>query len=96
MTDETAFSRTTYHGSTHRKTQGMDANQLIAHLNAIKIGDLDAIRGKLQLASRACLGIEQPDLAGKLDEALEALDRLDLKTYRRRVEAVVSKLGHIR
>ena len=74
----------------------MDANQLIAHLNAIKIGDLDAIRGKLQQASQACVGIEQPDLAGKLDEALEALDRLDLKTYRRRVEAVVSKLGHIR
>ena len=29
-------------------------------------------------------------------DCVEALDRLDLKTYRRRVETVVSKLGHIR
>jgi len=82
--------------NTIKKAEPMDANQLIAHLNAINIGDLDAIRGKLQEASQACHRIEQPDLADKLDEAVEALDRLDLKTYRRRVETVVSKLGHIR
>jgi hypothetical protein len=74
----------------------MDSSQLIAHLNAIRVGDLDSIRGKLEQARVACRAIEQPDLADKLQEALDALDRADLKTYRSRVETVVSKLGHIR
>ena len=68
----------------------------IANLNAINIGDLDVIRGKLEAAREGCLEINQPDLADKLREAVEALDQADLKTYRRRVEAVVSKLGHMR
>jgi len=79
-----------------KKAETMDPGDLISHLNAINIGDLDLIREKLLQASQACSEIEQPDLADKLDEAVEALDRLDLKTYRRRVETVVSKLGHIR
>lgn len=74
----------------------MDSSQLIASLNAINIGDLDLIRTKLQQAREACRAIDQPELADKLQEAVEALDRADLKTYRRRVETVVSKLGHIR
>ena len=78
------------------KLESMDADKLISHLNAINVGDVDVIRGKLRQASVACVAIEQPDLAVKLDEALEALDRLDLNTSRRRVETVVSKLGHIR
>jgi hypothetical protein len=40
--------------------------------------------------------IDQPELADKLGEAVDALDRIDLKTYRRRVETVVAKLGHLR
>jgi len=74
----------------------MDSSQLIAHLNAIRVGDLDSIRGKLEQARLACREIEQPDLAEKLQEAVDALNRSDLKTYRSRVETVVSKLGHIR
>ena len=78
------------------KTDPMDPSQLISHLNAIDIGDLERIRGKLTQAGEACLAIDQPDLADKLKEAVEALDRIDLKTYRRRVATVISKLGHIR
>ena len=74
----------------------MDPGKLISHLNAISVGDLDGIRAKLKQAREACAEIEQPDLADKLREAAEALDRADMKTYRRRVETVVSKLGHIR
>jgi len=74
----------------------MDSNQLIASLNAINIGDIDVIRDKLEQAREACRAIDQPGLADKLQEAVEALDKADLKTYRRRVETVVSKLGHIR
>ena len=74
----------------------MDPGKLISHLNAISVGDLDGIRAKLKQAREACDEIEQPDLADKLREAAEALDRADMKTYRRRVDTVVSKLGHIR
>ncbi len=76
--------------------QNMNSNQLIANLNAINVGDLDVIRAKLEQAREACRAIDQPELADKLQEAVDALDRADMKTYRRRVETVVSKLGHIR
>jgi hypothetical protein len=74
----------------------MSPGKLISHLNAISVGDLDLIRVKLRQAREACVAIRQPDLAEKLREATDALDRADMKTYRRRVESVVSKLGHIR
>ena len=74
----------------------MDPGKLISHLNAISVGDLDSIQAKLDEAREACVAIEQPDLADKLLEASDALRRADMKTYRRRVETVVSKLGHIR
>ena len=74
----------------------MDAAGLIAHLNSIGVGDLDVIRRKLDQAVVGCRAIEQPELADKLQEACDALDNADLRTYRRRVEMVVSKLGHIR
>jgi len=74
----------------------MDSSQLIANLNAINVGDLEVIRGKLEQAREACRAIDQPELADKLQEAVDALDQADMKTYRRRVETVVSKLGHIR
>ena len=54
------------------------------------------IRDKLEQAREACRKIDQPELAEKLQEAVDALDQADMKTYRRRVETVVSKLGHIR
>lgn len=79
-----------------KNTEPTSPGMLIAHLNAINIGDLDLIREKLEQACRGCVEIDRPELADKLKEAVEALDRTDLKTYRRRVEAVVSKLGHMR
>ncbi len=74
----------------------MNASQILAHLKALRVGDLEALRGKLQAAREACDEIEQGDLASKLDEAMSALARADMKTYRKRVETVISKLGHIR
>ena len=74
----------------------MNPDELIAFLNAIRIGDLDLIRTRLGEAQEACKGLERPDLSDKLGEALLALDGLDMKTYRRRIETVVSNLGHLR
>lgn len=74
----------------------ISSNDLIAHLNAIRVGDLGGIREKIELAKRGCEQLAQPELAEMLQEALAALDVADVKTYRRRVETVVSKLGHLR
>ena len=74
----------------------MNPSQLIAFLNAIQVGDLDIIRSQLVEGRQACVDFSQPELATLLGEALTALDGLDTKTYRRRIECVVSRLGHIR
>jgi hypothetical protein len=51
---------------------------------------------KLDQARAALLALEQAELAAKLGEAADALGRADLKTYRKRVETVIARLGHIR
>lgn len=74
----------------------MTSARLIAYLNAIRIGDLDGIRDKLDRARQACIDLEQGELADKLTEASAALDRLDMKTYRKRLETVIARLGHLK
>ena len=74
----------------------MTPSQLIAFLNAMSCGDLESLAAKLDDASRACTELEQGELAGKLGEAREALLEGDLKGYRKRVETVVARLGHLK
>jgi cobalamin biosynthesis protein CobD/CbiB len=74
----------------------MNPSQLIAFLHALKLGDLDALLAKLDEARAACLALSAPDLAACVDEARTALREADLKTYRRKLETVVSRLGHLR
>ena len=74
----------------------MNPSQLIAFVNAMSLGDLDALRAKLTPAREACLQLEQPELAAHLDEAASALRSGDARTYRRKLETVVSRLGHLR
>lgn len=73
-----------------------DTQQLIAFLNAIQCGPLDDIRDKLGEARGRCIDLGQVELADKLAEAQAALDAADLKTYRKRIETVVSRLGHLK
>ena len=74
----------------------MTPSQLIAFLHALKLGDLDALSAKLREAEGACRELERPDLAACVEEAAAALRLADLKTYRRKLETVVSRLGHLR
>ena len=82
--------------TTDSKQPALNASQLIAFLNAINVGELDGIRAKLGLAREACISLEQDDLAGKLTEAEAALFEADMTTYRKRIETVIARLGHIR
>jgi hypothetical protein len=75
---------------------GTNPSKIIAELNALNVGEMSSIRGKLDEARRACLELDQAELADRLVEASQALERADLKTYRKRVESVVARLGHLR
>jgi len=70
--------------------------KIIATLNALNVGEMDLIRAKLDQARQACLNLEQEELAARLGEASSALLKADMKTYRKRVESVISQLGHLK
>ncbi len=74
----------------------MGPQQIIAWLNSIGVGEMDLLRTKLGEAREACRRIDQAELADKLDEAGRALASADLKTYRKRVETVIARLGHLK
>lgn len=75
---------------------GIGPSQIIATLNSLGVGEIAAIRTKLDEARHACLGLAQTELALRLAEAKDALDRADLKTYRKRVSSVIAQLGHLK
>jgi cobalamin biosynthesis protein CobD/CbiB len=74
----------------------MTPAQIIGSLNALQRGEIDVIRSTLCEARLACLELCQETLAQQLDEADRALRRADLRTYRKRVETVVARLGHLK
>ncbi len=74
----------------------MSASELVAYLNAIKVGELDGIQARLGEARKACLELRQDGLATTLVEAESALQEADMKTYRKRMETVIARLGHVR
>jgi hypothetical protein len=71
-------------------------DRVIALLQSLSVGELAGVRVKLDEARQACLALEHAELADKLSEAGQALDSADLKTYRKRIETVVARLGHLR
>ena len=74
----------------------MDASQLIAYLNALNRGEVDGIRHKLEQARLACVELNQAGLAEQLGDASSALARADIRYYRKCVETVIARLGHVR
>jgi hypothetical protein len=71
-------------------------SQIIALLNSLSLGDLDAIRAKLDEASEACGALGKDELSGLVAEARAAISAGDVKTYRKRIETAVARLGHLR
>jgi hypothetical protein len=65
-------------------------------LNALTHGDLDAIRARLREATEACEKLGHAEVASIVAEANGALVGGDLRTYRKKVETAVAKLGHLR
>ena len=74
----------------------MTEAQLIALLNSLNVGDLDAIRTRLAEAEQALGELGHAEVGTIVGEARNALAGGDLKTYRKRVATAISRLGHLR
>jgi hypothetical protein len=74
----------------------MTPTQVIALLNSLNVGDLDALRSKLDEARAQCATLGHEEVALVVAEARQALVSGDLRTYRKRVETAVARLGHLR
>lgn len=83
-------------GRTMEQPKVANASRIIASLNSLSLGKMEAIGDKLDEVRKACLELEETDLADRLGQARGALLRGDVKTYRKRVESVISRLGHRR
>lgn len=74
----------------------MNVAQIMASLNSIHMGDLEVIASRLEQAKSACTELGHDELADKLDEAKQAFARADVKLFRKRVDHVVARLGHLK
>lgn len=79
-----------------RRDMENSIDRLITTLNSLHVGDLDRITARLEEASRELSAIEQPDLVEKVEEARQAIRRGDVPLFRKRLQMVVSRLGHRR
>ena len=70
--------------------------EIIVTLNSLGVGDLDAIRSKLEGVRADVLAQGQEEIAVRLQEASAALARGEFSEYRRLLSQAVSRLGHLR
>lgn len=68
----------------------------ISTLNSLSMGDLERIRERLQEVGTRLADCGEAELSGMLSEAEAALGRGDAPLFRKRVQHVVSRLGHLR
>ncbi|MFQ5669558.1 MAG: hypothetical protein ACE5HD_03435 [Acidobacteriota bacterium] len=73
-----------------------DVDRVISNLNSIHLGDLDRIAGRLEEARRTLEQLDAQDLVASIQEAQRAIRQGDVPLFRRRVQHVVSRLGHLR
>ncbi len=74
----------------------MTIRALIEVLNNLTTGELARLSARVTEVRDACRTMGQDEPAAILDEALAALAACDLKTFRKRVQHAVSRLGHAR
>ena len=83
-------------GPAYHEVTSMNVAQIMASLNSIQMGDLEVIAARLEQAREACSELGHDDLAGKLEEAKAAFEGADIKLFRKRVDHVVARLGHLK
>ena len=74
----------------------MNKKALIDTLNSLTVGQFSTIQSRLDEVRAATREAGLDEIATILDEARSALDEFDLKSFRKRVQHAVSRLGHVR
>lgn len=69
---------------------------LLSILNATDVGTLDSVAAKLRQVQEELQGLDQPGLAERAAEAVNALRRGDLSEFKRARAFLQSKIGHLR
>lgn len=69
---------------------------LIVELNNLNIGEFDKLVARIDKVHLALVGLGQPELAARLAEGRACLTRGDVAAFRKTIQNVVSKLGHVR
>ncbi len=69
---------------------------LLSTLNAADVGTLESITAKMEQVRHELLEMEQPDLAARAAETIEALARGDVVEWKRGRAFLQSKIGHLR
>jgi hypothetical protein len=69
---------------------------LLSTLNATDVGTLDSIIAKLRQVQGELAAMEQPELAARAGEAVEAIRRGDVTEFKRARAFLQAKLGHLR
>jgi len=74
----------------------MGWREVIVSLNSLGVGDLESIHRRVRAARAEVVAHGHEELAARLDEALEALGQGRMAEFRRLVNQVVSRLGHLK
>ena len=69
---------------------------LLSTLNATDVGTLDSIRAKLEMVREELREMDQPSLAERAADTIQALTRGDLAEFKRGRAFLQSKIGHLR
>ena len=71
-------------------------DRVISALNSIRVGDLDRIDALLGEVRDTLLALGELEMIERVDEARQAIARGDVPLFRKRVQLIVSRLGHRR
>ena len=69
---------------------------LLSTLNATDVGTLESIAEKIRQVQEELLTFDQPALAARAGEVIQALGRGDVAEFKRGRAFLQSKIGHLR
>jgi hypothetical protein len=69
---------------------------MLSTLNATDVGTLESVVDKFRQVEQALVDLEQPELAARAAEAIQALTRGDVVEFKRGRAFLQSKIGHLR
>jgi hypothetical protein len=71
-------------------------DRILATLNSTEVGSIERIAERMRVVAADLREIEQPELAARADESLQALGRADVAEFKRLRAFIQSKVGHLR